>query len=106
MPGHPQRGGHVGIGRRLGLSEGTVRTHLEHIYGRLQVSSHAAAVTRAFPNPGCVGPTPTRSGSVLGVRPPPNNTPPRPTRPRPYLDDLRAAARAVDAAVTRSDLAF
>jgi ATP/maltotriose-dependent transcriptional regulator MalT len=32
----------------LGLSEGTVRTHLEHIYRRLHVSSRAAAITRAF----------------------------------------------------------
>jgi len=36
------------IARRLGISEGTVRTHLEHIYRLLQVSSRAAAVTRAF----------------------------------------------------------
>jgi DNA-binding NarL/FixJ family response regulator len=35
--------------RRLGLSEGTVRTHLENIYTRLHVSSRTAAVTRAFP---------------------------------------------------------
>ena len=37
------------IARRLGISEGTVRTHLEHIYVRLGVSSRTAAVTRAFP---------------------------------------------------------
>jgi DNA-binding CsgD family transcriptional regulator len=37
------------IARRLGISEGTVRTHLEHIYQRLHVSSRTAAVTRAFP---------------------------------------------------------
>ena len=36
------------IARRLGISEATVRTHLENIYDRLQVSSRAAAVTRAF----------------------------------------------------------
>jgi DNA-binding CsgD family transcriptional regulator len=36
------------IAHRLGISEGTVRTHLEHIYRLLQVSNRAAAVTRAF----------------------------------------------------------
>jgi DNA-binding CsgD family transcriptional regulator len=38
------------VARRLGLSEGTVRKHLENIYSRLQVSSRTAAVTRAFPS--------------------------------------------------------
>jgi DNA-binding CsgD family transcriptional regulator len=38
------------ISRRLGVSEGTVRKHLENIYARLQVSSRTAAVTRAFPD--------------------------------------------------------
>ena len=38
------------IGTRLGVSEGTVRKHLDNIYGRLQVSSRMAAVTRAFPD--------------------------------------------------------
>ena len=36
------------IARRLGIYEGTVRTHLENIYERLHVSSRTAAVTRAF----------------------------------------------------------
>jgi DNA-binding CsgD family transcriptional regulator len=34
--------------RRLGVTEKTVRKHLENIYARLQVSSRTAAVTRAF----------------------------------------------------------
>ncbi len=37
------------IARELGLSEGTVRTHLENIYSRLRVSNRTAAVLRAFP---------------------------------------------------------
>ncbi len=37
------------IARRLGVSEGTVRIHLQNIYSRLQVSGRTAAVTRAFP---------------------------------------------------------
>jgi DNA-binding CsgD family transcriptional regulator len=36
------------IARRLGISEGTVRIHLENIYQRLHVSSRTAAVTCAF----------------------------------------------------------
>ncbi|HEY2214115.1 MAG TPA: LuxR C-terminal-related transcriptional regulator [Acidimicrobiales bacterium] len=35
---------------QLGLSEGTVRTHLEHIYTRLEVQNRTAAVMRAFPD--------------------------------------------------------
>jgi DNA-binding CsgD family transcriptional regulator len=38
------------LARHLGISEGTVRTHLENIYSRLNVSSRTAAVTRAFPD--------------------------------------------------------
>jgi DNA-binding CsgD family transcriptional regulator len=62
------------IARRLGISEGTVRKHLENIYRRLQVSSRAAAITRAFsyqatdslwaaPSPGILSPP---DGSVPG----------------------------------------
>jgi len=40
------------IARRLDLSEGTVRRHLENIYGRLQVSSRTAAVTPRLPRTG------------------------------------------------------
>jgi DNA-binding CsgD family transcriptional regulator len=39
----------IQISRQLGLSEGTVRTHLENIYARLDVSNRTAAVRRAFP---------------------------------------------------------
>ena len=38
------------IARQLGLSEGTVRTHLENIYARLEVSNRTAAIIRAFPD--------------------------------------------------------
>ncbi len=40
----------IQIARQLGLSEGTVRTHLENIYGRLHVSNRTAAVVRAYPD--------------------------------------------------------
>jgi DNA-binding CsgD family transcriptional regulator len=36
------------IARQLGISEGTVRTHLKNMYQRLGVSSRTAAVTRAL----------------------------------------------------------
>jgi DNA-binding CsgD family transcriptional regulator len=38
------------IARRLGLSRGTIRKHLENIYARLEVSSRTTAVARAFPD--------------------------------------------------------
>jgi DNA-binding NarL/FixJ family response regulator len=42
------------IARRLGVSEGTVRIHLQNIYARLQVSNRTAAVSRAFRDLGAV----------------------------------------------------
>jgi DNA-binding NarL/FixJ family response regulator len=44
------------IARGLGISEGTVRTHLQTIYDRLDVTSRTAAVTRAFPDQAPQGP--------------------------------------------------
>ena len=49
-PGHTN----AQIARRLGISDGTVRTHLENIYRLLNVSSRTAAVTRVFPDPAAV----------------------------------------------------
>ena len=37
------------IASQLGLSEGTVRTHCEHIFQRLHVTNRIAAVAKAFP---------------------------------------------------------
>lgn len=44
------RDGHTNrqIARQLGLSEGTVRTHLTNIFTRLEVASRTAAVTRGL----------------------------------------------------------
>jgi DNA-binding CsgD family transcriptional regulator len=54
------------IARRIGRSDGTVRTHLENIYRRLGVSSRTAAVTRAFPGRSGGLPLP-RNGRCRGV---------------------------------------
>jgi DNA-binding CsgD family transcriptional regulator len=36
------------IATRMGLSEATVRTHMQNIHARLEVSSRTAAVQRVF----------------------------------------------------------
>jgi DNA-binding CsgD family transcriptional regulator len=36
------------VGERLGISHGTVKSHLEHIYGKLGVASRTAAVAYAL----------------------------------------------------------
>ncbi|MET7466472.1 response regulator transcription factor [Nonomuraea sp. NPDC005501] len=55
------------IARRLGVSEGTVRKHLENAYRRLQVSNRMEAVTRAFPE-GVVSCLPGSEGDPGHVR--------------------------------------
>lgn len=37
------------IARRLDITQNTVRTHLEHVFQRLEVTSRTAALARAFP---------------------------------------------------------
>jgi DNA-binding CsgD family transcriptional regulator len=78
---HLAAAGHTNaqIARRLGISEATVRTHLEHIYRLPQVSSRAAAVTRAFTDPSGLTPPDPRPGPPraqpraprTGLSPPP-----------------------------------
>ena len=65
------------IARRLRISEATVRTHLEHIYRLLQVSSRTAAVTRAFAGPDGLTPLDPRPGPPR-VRPHAPRTGPSP----------------------------
>lgn len=43
------------IARTLGISEGTVRKHLENVHGRLGVHSRVAAVYAAFTSPADAG---------------------------------------------------
>lgn len=43
------------IARTLGISEGTVRKHLENVQGRLGVHSRVAAVYAAFTSPADAG---------------------------------------------------
>jgi DNA-binding CsgD family transcriptional regulator len=59
------------IASRLGLSEGTVRTHCENIFQRLRVTNRLAAVARAFPTESVSVLTTPRQESdrVIHVRP-------------------------------------
>lgn len=43
------------IARRLNITQNTVRTHLEHVFQRLEVTSRTAALARAFPERASAG---------------------------------------------------
>ncbi len=45
------------IASQLRLSEGTVRTHCEHIFQRMQVTNRVAAVAKAFPRQATLSPS-------------------------------------------------
>jgi DNA-binding CsgD family transcriptional regulator len=65
------------IAQRLGLSEGTIRKHLENIYTRRQISSRTTAITRASPaglpsNPGHARASHNPEPDSLGSGPRPN----------------------------------
>lgn len=55
------------IARRLGITEGTVRSHMDNVFQRLQVTSRAAAVVKAFPD-GYDAVAASRAGGGPGTR--------------------------------------
>lgn len=66
-----------GVAVRLGLTEKTVKNHLQSIYTKLDVHSRAAALSTWLG----VGPDPGGSGSDWAPRAGPAALPPRPRRP-------------------------
>ncbi|MDX6296307.1 MAG: hypothetical protein QOI51_164 [Nocardioidaceae bacterium] len=60
----------IQIARALGVSEGTVRTHLNNIYGRLEVTSRSAAVAKLFGQGRAAPSASARPGRVTGLAAP------------------------------------
>ena len=61
------------LGRRLNLSEGTVKVHLHNIYGKLGVKTRTALVALAYTEFASMSPLPQAPPSVL-ISPAPAHT--------------------------------
>ena len=70
------------IAHSIGISEGTVRTHLENIYEKLGVSSRTAARHPRLPRPGGVDAL-CRRASRLAATAARSGRSPRPAEPKP-----------------------